>query len=284
MSIENFIPEVWSARLLESLRNAHVYAQPNVMNREWEGEINQVGDSVRITSVGPVSVSDYTRNQDIAAPETLSDAEMTLTITQAKYFNFQVDDLDKIQSRPGLMDGAMREAAWSLANTADTYVSTFYTEVPTSNWIGNDTTPVTPTASTAYDHLVDLSVILDDNNCPADGRWVIVAPWFHGLLLKDPRFVSFGTDQNRSTIANAQVGKVGGFTVLKSNKVPNIAGTKYKVIAGHQMALTFAQEVKKVEAYRPEKRFADAVKGLHFYGAKLIRPNLWAVLDVNKPA
>ena len=79
-----------------------------------------------------------------------------------------------------------------------------------------------------------------------------------------------------------KLGKAAGFTVLQSHNVPNTSGAKYKIIAGHQIAISYAEQINKVEAYRPEKRFADAVKGLHLYGAKLVRPGAIAVLTADK--
>src|SRR5688572_31340497 len=100
MSLENFIPEVWSARLLVNLYNTLVYGNPRLINTDYEGESRNMGDTVRINSIGAVTVGDYTKNTDMAAPQTLSDAQTTLTITQQKYFNFQVDDIDKFQQFP----------------------------------------------------------------------------------------------------------------------------------------------------------------------------------------
>jgi len=95
-----------------------------------------------------------------------------------------------------------------------------------------------------------------------------VPPWYEGLMLKDDRFVvKSGVMPAEQRLLNAIVGQAAGFTVLKSNNVPNTAGAKYKIVAGHPMAWSFAEQASQVEAYRPESRFADAVKGLHLYGA-----------------
>ncbi len=282
MAIDNFIPEVWSARLLENLHKALVYGQDGVVNRDYEGEIKNVGDTVKINSIGPITIGTYTKNTDITAPETLSGDQTLLQITEAKYFNFQVDDIDAAQQKPKIMDAAMREAAYGLRDVADQFIASLYVGVASGNTIGDDTNPVVPTSSDAYDYLVDLGVLLDEDNVPSDGRWVIVPPWFHGLLLKDNRFVASGSSSADQRLRNGQVGEAAGFMVLKSNNVPNDSGTKYKIIAGHPMAWAYAEQILKLEAYRPEKRFADAVKGLHVYGAKLVRPSAIAVMTANK--
>jgi hypothetical protein len=116
---------------------------------------------------------------------------------------------------------------------------------------------------------------------PADGRFVIVPSWYHAMLLKDDRFVRAGTAKTDQVLANGMVGEAAGFTIMKSNNVPNTTNTLYKIIAGHKMAFSYAEQIVKVEAYRPEKRFSDAIKGLHVYGGKLVRPYCWAVLTAN---
>lgn len=284
MALNNFIPEIWAARLLANLNNVHVYTQPGVINRDYEGDIRQAGDTVRINSIGRVTVGTYTKNSNISDPETLTDSQQSLLIDQSKYFNFQIDDVDKVQQTPKVMDDAMREAAWGLNDVADQYVAALYSGVATGNTsgLGDDTTPLVPTSTTAYQYLVDMGVLLDEANVPSVGRWVIIPPWFHGFLQKDNRFVAAGTPTSDQVLRNGVIGEAAGFTILKSNNVPNTSGTKYKVIAGHPIAWSFAEQIVSVEAYRPEKRFADAVKGLHVYGAKLVRPTAIAVGTFNK--
>lgn len=282
MSLGNFIPQIWAARLLENLNNAHVYAQPGVINRDYEGDITGAGDVVKINSIGRVTIGTYTKNTDISDPETLDDAQANLLIDQQKYFNFQVDDVDRAQQKPKVMDAAMREAAWGLRDVADQYIAGLYTGVASANTtgLGDDTTPLVPTKVTAYEYLVDMGTVLDENNVPRDGRWVIVPPWYHGFLVKDDRFVGAGAGDQ--VLRNGMVGQAAGFSVLLSNNVPNTSGAKYKVIAGHPMAWSYAEQIVSVESFRPEKRFADAVKGLHVYGAKLVRPTAIAVGTFSK--
>lgn len=285
MTINTFIPQIWSARLLENLNKQFVYGQPGVINREYEGEISAAGNTVKIHSIGRVSVGNYTKNTNMSAPETLTDAELTLLIDQSKYFNFQIDDVDKAQTLPKVMDAAMREAGIALADTADQFIAGLYTGITAANWIGDDDAPKADlgTAGKAYQYLIDMGVLLDEANVPAVGRWVVVPSWFHALLLKDDNFVGTGSAGAENRLANAMIGEAGGFTVLKSNNVPNTASAKYKIIAGHSMAWSFAEQVNSVEPYRPELRFADAVKGLHLYGAKIVRPTALALLVANRP-
>jgi len=309
MSLENFIPEVWSARLLTNLYNTLVYGQDGIINTDYEGEIQAAGDTVRINSIGAVTVGDYSKNTDMSAPQALQDAQTSLTITQQKFFNFQVDDVDKIQQQPKMMDGAMRESGYALSNTADQFIASQYTDarnvgtMADGSTLGSDGTPIAIVTQTgaltaasenyAYELLVDLGVKLDEANVPEDMRWVVVPPWYVGYLLKDPRYVSFATPEAKRALSqrilsgeaapgmNGVVGEVSGLRVFKSNNVP-IATNAYQVLAGHPMAWSFAQQARKVEAYRPEKRFADAMKGLHLYGAKVVKPEALVLAKVKK--
>ena len=116
---------------------------------------------------------------------------------------------------------------------------------------------------------------------PIEGRFVVVPAWFHGLLLKDERFISSGIAAD-VTRRNAEVGEAAGFSILKSNNVPNTTGAKYRIFAGHAIATAYVEQIIDVQTYKPEKRFGDAVKGLHVYGAKVVRPDALACLIASK--
>ncbi len=279
----NFIPTVWAARLLVALEKSLVYGQANVCNRDYEGEIREAGNTVKIASIGDVTIGDYTKNTDIDDPEILTDSDQSLVIDQSKYFNFYVDSVDRAQQNVNVLDEAMRRSAWALREKADTYLAGILdAAVPTGNKIGSTTTPKVPTKDDAYEYLVDLGVLLDESDVPLEGRFVVVPAWFHGLLLKDERFVKAGTLRSDISLANGQVGEAAGFRILKSNNVPNTTGTKYKIIAGHAVATAYVEQIVDLQTYQPEKRFGDAVKGLHVYGAKVVRTTALAELIANK--
>ncbi|KJD42430.1 P22 phage major capsid protein family protein [Paenibacillus terrae] len=275
MTVQNFIPTIWSARLNESLKKNLVYG--NVVNTDYEGEIQGQGSTVKINSIGAVTIGNYDKVAGIGNPQELDATQKTLVIDQAKYFNFQVDDVDAAQANVNLLDGGIVEASYGLANVMDQYLAGFYTEVKAENLIGNDTASIVPTKDTAYDLLIDLGVLLDENNVPESERFVVVPAWYYGLLLKDARFT-----KDSNIIRTGYVGDIDGMTVYKSNNVPNTGGAKYKIIAGHKSAISFAGQVDSVEAFRPEKQFSDAVKGLQVFGAKCIKPEALAVLTANK--
>lgn len=276
MAFSNFIPEVWSARLLEHLDNVHVYAA--LMNRDYEGDIRAYGDTVHINQIGDITINDYT-GDDIAAPEELDSTAMELKIDQAKYFNFQIKDIDNAQSNPKVVDAAMQRASYGINDVVDQYLaSLLLSGAKTASTI----TAGSLTSENAYDALVDLGVVLNEHNVPMLGRWVVIPPWFHGLLLKDPRFVGNGTGYNQAILQGGWVGDAAGFRIHLSNNVP-LSGTTYSVIAGTNAAGSFAEQLVELEAYRLEKNFSDAVKGLHVYGAKVTQPDALAVLKCAKP-
>ena len=125
MSITRFRPEVWSAQLLVALRKALVFAQANVVNRDYEGEITAAGDTVRITSISDPTIGTYVPNSTVITPEELTDAQRTLVIDQAKYFAFKVDDIDARQARGNVMPEAMNRAAYKLRDVVDQYIAGF---------------------------------------------------------------------------------------------------------------------------------------------------------------
>ena len=278
-----FIPTVWAARLLTALNGALVYGQPGVVNRDYEGEVKQKGNTVKIGSIGDPEVNDYTKDTDIADPAALTDSAQQLEIDQAKYFNFYVDSIDRAQQNVNVLDEAMRRSGWKLRSLADTYIASLMNAaVPAGNKIGSTVSPVVPDKETAYEYLVDLGVLLDQTDTPTDGRFVVVPAWFHGLLLKDERFVRSGTEAGDRRLRNGEVGEAAGFTILKSNNVPNEAGAEYKILAGHAIATTYVEQIMDIQTYKPEKRFGDAVKGLHLYGAKVVKATNLAVIIADR--
>lgn len=280
MAITNFIPEIWSARLLESLKKELVFGGPDVINRDYEGEIANVGDTVHIVSVGRPTVNDYVANSTVIAPEELADADQTLIINRSKYFAFKIDDVDARQAKPGIMNQAMDEAAYALRDLADQWVAGMYTGVAPANILTPMTTIVSAPTD-AYLALVNLDVVLDQANVPKEGRFAIVPPAFYGALQKDQRFTSYQNSGTTETLRNGAVGRASGFEIKESNNCPDLGGGVKVVIAGHPRAWSFAQQINKTVAYRPEASFSDAIKGLHLYGSKLVTPQALATINVS---
>ncbi len=274
MAVTTFIPELWNARLLYALEKAHVAT--NLVNRNYEGEISNHGDTVHINTIGAITVKSYTKNTDIDAPETLTTTDQTLVIDQAKYFNFQVDDVDKVQAAGELVDTAMGRAAYALADVSDAYLfGVIAAGAAAGNTIGSAAAPVALTASNVYENIVKLKTKLDKANVPNTGRTIVVPPDVHSLLLLDDRFAKSTATAGQEALINGLVGRIAGFDVYMSNNVKTGTGTDtgktpyFEITAQITGATTYAEQIIKTEAYRMESRFADAVKGLHVYGAKV---------------
>jgi N4-gp56 family major capsid protein len=290
MAVTNFIPTLWTARLLVALRKASVATA--LVNRDYEGEIRQGGDTVKITSVNDLTIGDYSVNTDITI-ETLTDATRSLVIDQQKYFAFQLDDVDAAQAKSGgaLLAQATDNGAFQLKDTADAFLFSTMNAAVIADTTNDLSTTVVTADGAAYEAIVDLGVALDESNVPSDGRWVVVPPKFHGLLLKDQRFVSAGDDMAAATRANGRIGEAAGFQVYKSNNLPAATGAEVTAgavdkvaLAGYSGATTFAEQIVNMEADRMEKRFADLVKGLHVYGAKVTRAAALARIAIDATA
>ncbi|OII64597.1 P22 coat protein - protein 5 domain protein [Streptomyces sp. CC53] len=287
MTVRNFVPEIWSSRLLVATRKELIYASPTVVNRDYEGEISEAGDTVRITSVSRPTVGTYTPGSTTITPETLTTGQRTLTVDQSKYWAFEIDDVDKRQAKGGLVPQAMSEAAYALADTIDQYVAGLYTQIQASNFLNVVGSPIDTytTPTDAYDEvLVPLRTKLTKANVPRAGRYVIVPPEFYASLLLDDRFITADKAATDTGLRSGFVGRAAGFDIYESNNCPVPTGDTTVVQAGVKQAITFAEQINKTEAYRPENSFADAVKGLALYGAKVLRPDHLAAAYINPAA
>ncbi|MFJ2568954.1 P22 phage major capsid protein family protein [Streptomyces halstedii] len=281
MSIANFKPEIWSAQLLTALRSSLVYAQPQLVNRNYEGEISSRGQSVHITTIGDPTIFDYDAG-DTLDYEDVETAGTDLVIDQGKAFAFKLDDVDKAQALVNPMSQMAQNAAYGLRDKADAYVASLYTGAAAANTVGSTGAPVSLSAAMdAYDKvLVPLRTRLDRANVPTEGRYFVGSPEFEGALLRDDRFVrvdASGTDQ---ALRNGMVGRAAGFDILKSNNTPNPTGSVQVLQAGYPGAITYAEQILETEALRLQNTIADAIRGLHVYGAKLLRPTGVAVAFV----
>ena len=278
MAITNFIPNVWSENLYTELDRQYI-AVANC-NRDFEGDIKNKGAIVKICGVGEVEVHDYTKNSDMSTAQALSDTVKELAIDQAKYFNFQIDDIDRAQSSPKLMNAAMKIAASSLANAADFAVYSLYNEA------GSRVLNTQTTVDNIVDLIIDARTKLYENNVTDAHEVVIeVTPEIAALILKAK--VNLSTD-NGEALETGCLGSIGGCKIFVSNNIitvssPDTNTKTHKCIVRTKRAIAFAEQLSEIEAYRPEKRFSDAVKGLHLYGAKVIYPSEMVLLELGTP-
>jgi len=257
----------------------------SLVNRNYEGEISQMGDSVKINQIGDISISDY-GSTGLGTPGQLSDAGLTLTIDQAKAFKFRVEDIDKMQATPGVMDEAMRKAGVAVANVVDQHLAGLYSEHGYTTSTGNGSTGAAMEVSSTNiaEYVLDMGEEMDKRNVPGDGRWMVVPPWFmrrltqaHVLFMRrltQAHVLTGGhylDDPNSGALKTGKIGSALGFNFYMSNNVSQ-GSTHYRVMFGTNDAITHASQINKVEAYRPENWFADAVKGLYLYGSKVVKP------------
>lgn len=276
MAITNFIPEVWSAAILEALRAKLVF--PSLCNRDYEGDIREAGDTVHITGYNDVTVREYVRGQPITVDDVTDKEAAVLKIDKSDYFAFKVNDLDKAQAKADLTGKFTNSAAYNMMKNVENYISNLMdtaVETPAK-------TVAVGTPADAYLAVVEAGRKLDVQNVPDEGRWLVVSPDFYALLLQDSRFIE-GTEAGHNTLLNGVVGQVRGFTVVKSNNVPRKSSSPdtQSILAGTNAAVTFAQQVSKVEAMRMQTDFADMVRGLDLYGAKVIRPECLTKITLN---
>ncbi len=277
MAITNFIPTIWSENLTTALDKQYIAVAH--CNRDYEGEIKNKGSVVKICGVGSIDVSDYTKDTDMSNPQALSDTVQELNIDQAKYFNFQIDDIDRTQCTPKLMDAAMKIAASSIANKADQYVYSLVSEA------GATVNCDDVSAGELLGKIITARQKLYENNVSDMENVVLeVSPAVASEILKEKLALPFC---DSSVAETGYLGSFAGCKIYVSNNITKEEGdgvTYYNCLMRTTRAIAYAEQFSEIDAYRPEKRFADAVKGLHLYGAKVVYPNEMVCLKVGVPA
>lgn len=279
MSITNFVPELWAPEILVNLRESLVYGR--LANRDYEGQIQQAGDTVHITSFGRPTISTYNKYGTLTY-EQLTDTDRALDIDQAKSFSFAVDDIDRRQAAGDFVASASSDAGFGLAETADIYLAGVMKAAVdgTDNDIGSVSDSLT-TNNLYGDVLVEMRTRLTRSKCPAQGRWVVLPPEVMADVLQDSRFINAQAAADAGmALHEGAIGRIAGFDVLESINVPTDTTGVYDVIAGHPIATTFADQILETEAIRLIDFFGDGVRGLHVYGAKVTRPECLAMASV----
>jgi len=285
--VSAFIPEFWASMVLDFARKNLVYAQPNVVNNKWSGEISQRGDTVHIIGVGDVDIIDYTDGTDMADASAPTDAETLLEITEDKAFRFLITDKQKKQAAGEFMSPMMQKAGYRMKDAIDQFVASLYTDASSANLVGSDASPKTPVttagdASNVFNLMVDCGRKLSDSLVPTNGRWMIIPPAMEALVVKElHQSGSSAPALGTSATMTGRIGNLAGFDILVSHNVPNTSGTKYKVMFGTSEAIGFADQMGIVETIRHQKQFADIVRGHNLYGAKVVQPDYLGVMTCN---
>lgn len=278
MAVKNFIPEIWSSRLLKHLDMNLVFK--SLVNTDYEGEIKNYGDTVRVNQIGNIKVENWAKTQNVV-PQDLDSTQAILTIDQARYYAFQVYDVDAAQANVNLMDAAMERAAFSLAKDIDTYIAQKYIDAGIEMGDYEVKAESGTSTITAYDLITEVAAKLDEHNVPDAGRWLVVPPWFHAMLLRSIEYKLAVEDYKTTGV----IPQVAGMKILKSNNIQtdeDSGEVYYYLMGGTNMAISFAMQVQTTEAMRSASNFADVVRGLVLYGAKVFYPESLVSVRVKK--
>jgi hypothetical protein len=278
--VDSFIPELWAATILREKESALVYGA--LANRNYEGEIRQQGDRVRISQLGSINVNTYTKNSTSALTiQRLSAAESLLDIDQAKYFAYELDDIDRVQSNADLLAEASRKAGYQINLAADQYIAGLYAQAG----IQIQSTSLPMTSTNIVSAILSVGQSMDEANVMPEDRWMVIAPWVKTKLVLAG--INELTD-NSAVWQNGFIGRALGFNFYVSNNVSkgSTAWAQTRIICGSgKESITFAEQLMNVEAYRmTSEGFGQVVKGLNLYGAKIIRPDITACLTASYTA
>jgi hypothetical protein len=271
LAYQNFKQTFWSKHIQHELAKKAILA--DFCNRQFEGEA-KFGNQVKILGVGRPTIGNYT-GASIGTPETVEDSSVFLPIDKAKYFNFMVDDVDKAQSKPGLMEALMEEATLAMALQIDSDIA----EVAALNGGTTSNSTQINTAATAKTAIDTGILTLRENDVPLDADVVMEIPPFVYQLLKD-KYIDLDTD-NSEMVKKGIMGRYDGVKVRVSNNLYK-SGDDWYCLIRTKKAVAYVNQIDKVEPYRPEGLFSDAIKGLNVYGAKVVRPKELYVLRAKK--
>lgn len=286
----NFIPEIWSAKLIENFYDATVLAA--ISNTDYEGEIRSMGDTVNIRTTPELTVRPYQKGMTLTV-ERPDKPKLQLLIDQGEYFAAIEDDVDKIQADINLMDTWSKDASERMKIRIDQNVLTgMLPDISSVNRgttagrisgninLGTTGSAVQLTKTTVLDFIVDMGTVLDEANCPESGRFIVVPAWMAGMIKKSDLKDASLTGDGSSVLRNGRLGMIDRFTLYMShnlNRVTDTGNTCFNIVAGTKMGLTFASQMTEMESIRAESTFGNVVRGLQVYGYKVVKPEALAV-------
>lgn len=308
-----FIPAVWSAKLNAKFYKASVHGE--IANSDWQGDISGMGDKVIIHTAPSLTVNTYTAGTNLTYQAPAPDVQ-ELLIDKGFYFAFQINDVLEYQSKPHLMEMFSNDAAEQMRIKVDSTVlyNTFNNGAAANKGatagvnsaafnLGTDASPITLTASNVLQKILELASVLDEQNVPQDGRWLLIDPVTRALLMQSNLAQAQFMGDDKSPVRNGKIGMIDRFTVYVSNNLPRgaagtgaaaawvsgdgtentiqPAGTLAKrraIIAGHRSAITFASQITKMETVRNPNDFGDYVRSLNVFGYKVVKPEALALL------
>ena len=287
-----FLPEVYSKKVLNFFRKASVAEA--ITNTDYSGEISAFGDTVRIIKEPEITVYQYERGANVTKTA-LTDQELSLVVDIANAFKFIVDDIETSMSHVNFKEVASSSAAYALKDAFDTgVIAEMFAGISASSpdhIIGSDSATADATLAhasnsvdllgsdgtgvDALDLMARLARKLDDQNIPEEGRWFLAPPSFYEELSQSgSKMLSVDFNAGQGSLRNGLVssGKLRGFDMYKSNNVAATSNATGKVMAGHISSTATAQAITSTEVIRDPDSFGDIVRGLHVYGAQVLRP------------
>ena len=285
----NFIPEIWSGKLIENFYDATVLSA--ISNTDYEGEIRQMGDTVNIRTTPEITIKTYVKGQTLAV-ENPDKAKLQLVIDKGEYFACVEDDVDQVQSDIALMDQWSKDASERMKIKIDQRVLTdMLTDVSANNKgqtagaisgnidLGVAGTPEAITKTNVIDLLINMGTVLDEANAPEQDRFVIIPAKMAGYIKQSDLKDASITGDGSSPLRNGRLGMIDRFTVYVSHNLYK-NGSEFSVIGGHKMGFTFASQMTNMETIRSETTFGNIIRGLQVYGYKVTKPEALATAVV----
>lgn len=274
-----FIPEIWSQKLNAMLEKECVMLQ--CVNRNYEGEIKNQGDKVKIITPAAVTIS--TLDTGSISYSELEPTSMDLVIDQKKFFAFKINDVAQVQANTDIMEAHLKNAKQAIEEVQDAYLLAQHANVDAGNIVGSDEAPVTLDKSTIYEQFVKLALALKNSNAVTATKrpWVVINPTIESYLLQSSEFIGAYKVADE-TLREGAIGRIAGMDVLVSTNLGEVSD-KYYVLAGTNDAITFASQLAKIESLRDKDSFSDLVRGLYLYGAKTVQPKALAKMVVKVP-
>jgi hypothetical protein len=277
----NFIPEIWSGKLIENFYDATVLAA--ISNTNYEGEIRRMGDTVNIRTTPEITIKTYVKGQTLSV-ENPDKPKIQLVIDKGEYFACIEDDVDKVQSDVNMMDTWSKDASERMKIKIDQRVLTdILPDISALNKgatagritgninLGTTGTPVAITKSNVLDYIVDMGTVLDEANAPEGDRFLIIPAKMAGMIKKSDLKDASLTGDSVSVLRNGRLGMIDRFTLYMSHNLSVTSG-KFSIIAGHKMGFTFASQMTEMESIRAESTFGNVIRGLQVYGYKVVKP------------
>ena len=278
----NFIPEIWSGKLQAKFYKTTVFSE--IANNDWEGEIKGQGDKVKIRTIPTITISNYTKGMNLTN-QVPDSAPIELNIDQGKYFSLVLDDVDAVQTDLKLMDIFTNDATEQMKIAIDGDIlngvkaaAAAANKGATAGAIsgninlGTDASPRAVTKANVLDLILDMGQVLDEQNVPETGRWLVIPAWMGTAIKNSDLRQAYLTGDQQSPLRTGKVGMIDRFTVYLSNNLPKTNDGDSFIMAGTRDAISFASQMTNVETIRAQSTFGNIVRGLNVYGYGVTKP------------